>query len=72
LTNEISSYPDLVVQAACVATAGNGFVSAIRRPCSNEAPSCDVICQGATQQMKAKIGNQGGKQLSSCVRLQIF
>ena len=66
LKNEMQGYPDLVVQAACAAltSATSGHVSAIRRPCTNEAPSCDVICRGATSQMKAKSGSRGDYQLS--------
>ncbi|XP_061174571.1 uncharacterized protein LOC133183654 [Saccostrea echinata] len=65
--NEISAYPDIVVQAACAASYLGGFVSAIRRTCSNEASSCDVVCRDATSQMKAKMGNQGRKQ-ATCVQ----
>ncbi|XP_048735401.1 uncharacterized protein LOC125650876 [Ostrea edulis] len=71
LENELLGYPDIAVQAACVGTAVEGFVSAIRRPCSNEAPSCDVICKDATPQMKAKIGNQGRKE-ATCMQTYHF
>lgn len=65
--SEISAYPDIVVQAACAASYRGGFVSAVRRTCSNEASSCEVVCREATSQMKAKMGNQGGKQ-AQCVQ----
>lgn len=62
--NGIKGYADAIVQAACAAVSSEGFISAIRRTCSNDSPSCDQVCMDATSQMKSKVSNQGGKQLS--------
>ena len=57
---------DALVQGACAAVAQmtDVFISAVRRTCSNDAPSCDQVCKNATSQMKSKVGGQGGKELS--------
>lgn len=62
--NGIKGYADAIVQAACAAVSSEGFISAIRRTCSNDSPSCEQVCMDATSQMKSKVSNQGGKQLS--------
>nr|XP_022333508.1 uncharacterized protein LOC111130635 isoform X2 [Crassostrea virginica] len=47
---------DALVQGACAAAAQmtDVFISAVRRTCSDDAPSCDQVCKNATSQMKSK------------------
>eukprot|EP00105_Crassostrea_gigas_P021638 XP_011440842.1 PREDICTED: uncharacterized protein LOC105337683 isoform X3 [Crassostrea gigas] len=50
---------DEIAQAACVAIAPSGFVSAIRKPCNRNNPSCNTLCRDAACSMRKIYGNQG-------------
>ncbi|XP_061174570.1 uncharacterized protein LOC133183653 [Saccostrea echinata] len=69
---QLSGYPDLLVQAACAGHSKTpGHVAAVRRTCSNEAPSCDTVCKSATPQMKARV-NEGSKEATCFMSFHFY
>ena len=65
LETDLLGFADAIVQGACAAVSSDGHVSAVRRTCSKNAPSCDQVCKGATLQMKFKSGTTANLQLSA-------
>ena len=65
LETDLLGFADAIVQGACAAVSSDGHVSAVRRTCSKNAPSCDQVCKGATSQMKSKSGTTANLQLSA-------
>ncbi|XP_062609550.1 uncharacterized protein LOC134276112 [Saccostrea cucullata] len=69
---QLSGYPDLLVQSACAGQSEtSGHVAAVRRTCSNEAPSCDTVCKAATPQMKARV-NEGSKEATCFMSFHFY
>ncbi|XP_078315769.1 uncharacterized protein LOC111130635 [Crassostrea virginica] len=62
--NDLLGNVDALVQGACAAAGQmtEVFISAVRRTCSDDAPSCDQVCKNATWQMKSRVRGQGGKE----------
>jgi len=48
----------ILAQAVCSAMGPHGWTYAVRRPCSNKAPSCAAICAGTTESQAKRAGNQ--------------
>ncbi|XP_022334914.2 uncharacterized protein LOC111131598 [Crassostrea virginica] len=71
LETDLLGFADAIVQGACAAVSSEGHVSAVRRTCSKNAPSCDQVCKGATSQMKSKSGTTTNLQ-ATCFQAYHF